>query len=648
MAKESSMEISPWIRFLDLYRLNYDARPATIRLTAQSEYASLLEGTGVYLIADGGNLIYVGQAGGRSGGSSFGARVKKHGLKALGVTNETVPGCGIADTRRWSAYRARYLQTAQQQNLNGILNNWRVRMLVLPSQNEDQRRVIDLVEQVAALAFDRTRHAGEQAMELPPCNTQQLGASLLSWLAEHPPRVDEEPQLQLQQQPQDLIEVDLADEIVPVDDEGWYDEAFEGRCNGRQAQLYADLLREIRTVSEEQMGQEVGLCVAYTNTNTRDLRVRGSFDGFQVLMRLITRGDGFKVYVLLDPDRHEIRDLCPYREPHGGLSVSLQCGGPYGDQPGCSAQRIGEILRLALASAPRRRIPFAPRHRRPGLRPVPAEATVRPAASLRQSNVESTLHASTAGEWLGAHAEEMPAWLQNFRPGDPFVWDAFLASRIVYYPGAGTDGQPVAVFGGSGAAHCFVYVDYGLTRQAVETQLDHPQHGFMGYTSIARVNVAEHQLTPAGGARHFQPGDPTPNRHFSGTEPYAFLEILQRRPEFGPDHGPDRLAIVFMGADGVAAYDALFCQGGRPAPFAVVLQDHGYGGNYTTFGAGGLLHTIAVRTSRFPEMLLVATANTTPWPGYAEIQEAVAGGGGMHQVNRALFLRNDLVPQEPS
>lgn len=640
------MEISPWIRFLDLYRLNYDASPATISLTAQPEYASLLEGTGVYLIADDGNLIYVGQAGGRSGGSSFGARVKKHGLKALGVTNETVPGCGIADTRRWSAYRAKYLQTAQAQNLNGILDNWRVRMLVLPNQNEDQRRVIDLVEQVAALAFDRMHHAGQQSIQLPPCNTQQLGASLLSWLAEHPPRADEVQQ----PRPQYVMEVDLADEIVPVDDEGWYDEVFERRCDGRQelVQLYDDLLREIRAVSEEPMGQEVGLCVAYTDTNKRDLRVRGDFDGFAVLMRLTRRGNGFKVYVLLDPRRHEILDLRPCDEPNDRLKTSLQCGDAYGDQPGCSAQRIGDILRLALASAPRRRIPFAPRHRRPGIRPAPTEATVRPAASLRQSNVESSLHTSTAGEWLGAHAEAMPAWLKNFRPGDPFEWDAFLASRIVYYPGAGTDGQPVAVLGGSGAAHCFVYVDYGLTRPAVERQLDHPQHGFMGYTPIARVTVAEHQLTPAGWVRHFQPGDPTPNRHFIRTEPYAFLEILQRRPGFGPDHGPDRLAIVFMGADGVAAYDALFCQGGRPAPFAVVLQDHGYGGNYTTFGAGGLLHTIAVRTSRFPEMLLVATANTTPWPGYAEIQEAVAGGGGMHQVNRALFLRNDLVPQEPS
>ncbi len=318
------------------------------------------------------------------------------------------------------------------------------------------------------------------------------------------------------------------------------------------------------------------------------------------------------------------------------------------DEAGLSVNLDGEVLRLTLAAAPRRRMPFAPRHRRPGLQPASLEAATYSAAPPQESRVQSSLRASTAREWLEGHAEAMPAWLENFRPGDPFVWDAFLASRIVYYPGAGTDGQPVAVFGGSGAAHCFVYVDYGLTRQAVETQLDHPQHGFMGYTSITRVNVAEHQLTPAGRARHFQPGDPTPNRHFIGTEPYAFLEILQRRPEFGPDHGPDRLAIVCMGVDGVAAYDALFCQGGRPAPFAVVLQDHGYGGNYTTFGAGGLLHSIAVRTNRIPEMLLVATANTTPWPGYAEIQGAVAGGGGMHQVNRCLFLRNDLVPPDPS
>lgn len=249
------MEISPWIRFLDIYELSYGDNPAKIRLTARQDFDQLLSSTGVYLIADDGNLIYVGQAGGRSIGSSFGARVRKHGLKALGVTKETVPGCGIADTRRWSEYRSSYLQATDRQELSGILDKWRVRMLVLPNQSSDQRRVIDLIEQVAALVFDRIHHAGVQPIEMPPCNAQQLAASLLDLLGDLPRRLDEATRTQTR----DLWEVDLADEIALIDDEDWYDEAFESRCDGRPelVQLYLDLLREIRIISEEPIGRAV-------------------------------------------------------------------------------------------------------------------------------------------------------------------------------------------------------------------------------------------------------------------------------------------------------------------------------------------------------------------------------------------------------
>lgn len=49
-----------------------------------------------------------------------------------------------------------------------------------------------------------------------------------------------------------------------------------------------------------------------------------------------------------------------------------------------------------------------------------------------------------------------------------------------------------------------------------------------------------------------------------GSKPYGFLEVLERDAELGPEHGAARLAIIFLGADGHATYDALFCQGKNP------------------------------------------------------------------------------------
>ena len=64
---------------------------------------------------------------------------------------------------------------------------------------------------------------------------------------------------------------------------------------------------------------------------------------------------------------------------------------------------------------------------------------------------------------------------------------------------------------------------------------------------------------------------------------------MERKPEYDEAHGPKRLAIIFLFADGIASYDALFCQSrNKCEPFGVLLQDHGFGGNYDKFGMGGI------------------------------------------------------------
>jgi hypothetical protein len=238
-------------------------------------------------------------------------------------------------------------------------------------------------------------------------------------------------------------------------------------------------------------------------------------------------------------------------------------------------------------------------------------------------------------------AEDLPQWLKVWEPTRDISMRNFFESRVVFYPGSGTDDQPVEFFGTRHAAHCFVYVDYGITKAQVLHELGDTGHPFEGYSSAGRTELREHDLTPNGWVPNIEPGAATLHGLPSG-RPYAFVAILERQPSFDAAHGPQRLALLILCADGVAAYDSLFCQAKGTAPFAVVLQDHGYGGSWTRFGQGGSLEQLALTTGRLPQFLLVA-ANTDAWVGYSAIDGAALGGGGMHGFERQLWRRADLV-----
>jgi len=239
---------------------------------------------------------------------------------------------------------------------------------------------------------------------------------------------------------------------------------------------------------------------------------------------------------------------------------------------------------------------------------------------------------------LQERREDIPDWLDQFRDGDHFPRLAFFGSRVVYYPGSGVDGHPVKVFGSTHSAHCFVYVDYGVSQADLSEELNHDKYRFRGYHTLARLQLQETDLVPTNWTPHLHPDEVAHYRyHRSG--PFGFLEILERDHEFEDNHGPRRLAILFLGADGIASYDALFCQGrDSSVPFAVVLQDHGFGGNYDRFGRGSLLERIARDCRVVPRWLLVAK-NTEPWGGFDQVPGVDGDFGGMNADRCFLYQR---------
>ena len=240
-------------------------------------------------------------------------------------------------------------------------------------------------------------------------------------------------------------------------------------------------------------------------------------------------------------------------------------------------------------------------------------------------------------ETLQADTEPYPGWLQYSLPN--FDRFDFFGSRTVYYPGSYIDGQPIELSSLAHFAHAFVYVDYGISQEEIRNRVHRVGNciGFRGYDDEHSETVEESSLWPGGWKQHELPGR---RNSFASVEPFAWFVVLKRDDNFDETHGPERLAILFVGADGHTTYDALYCQpDGMPAPYLVVIQDHGFGRNYSSFGEGGRLSKIAHGCNVLPEWLLVGEQSKA-WPGYCDIG-AEPQPGGMHDTPRRLFLRED-------
>ena len=243
--------------------------------------------------------------------------------------------------------------------------------------------------------------------------------------------------------------------------------------------------------------------------------------------------------------------------------------------------------------------------------------------------------------YLRQYAEAVPDWLADHVPGKPIDMKAVLNSRTLFYPGSGDDGQPLATFNRAQCVHVFLYVDYWLTKEELEEQL--AEAGFHGYHQIDQIELGENDLTPKGWRAHINPGeiDQEWMRRLAGrVAPYCIMKIFERNDDADESVGSKRFAVIFLCGDGIASYDAVYGNKNAEAPFALVLQDHGFGGNYASFGDGGLLEKVAQRAGVFPKLILGAIhCGTEMWDGFKRIPGLNAKLGGMHHTVRLLFKK---------
>ena len=216
-------------------------------------------------------------------------------------------------------------------------------------------------------------------------------------------------------------------------------------------------------------------------------------------------------------------------------------------------------------------------------------------------------------ENLSEDREPFPRWLREFSP--KFNLKKFFSSRTVFYPGSGTDGQPIRLCSTAHAAHTFVYADY-MDYRVSANKIARKVNKIRGYDIERLENLDEALVCPNG----WNPSQCLSGLHnFELTTPYYLYVVLCRKRNFGKRHGPKKLAILFIGKDGFETFDILYCQEGRLIPYMIVVQDHSFAGNFNCFGNRGLLYEYAMQHNAQPQLLLVGKPSEV-WEGYIRMR----------------------------
>ena len=234
--------------------------------------------------------------------------------------------------------------------------------------------------------------------------------------------------------------------------------------------------------------------------------------------------------------------------------------------------------------------------------------------------------------------EPLPEWLRVFCPN--FSRENFFSSRsrTLFYPGSGTDGQPIRLCSNAHAVHTFVYVDYGVSAEDIVSEMNE----IKGY-DIEHLEKLDETLVCPNGWR--------PRKDLSDsyqrlvlTDPYYLYVVLCRKKNFNKTLGPKKLAILFIGRDGFETFDILYCQNSRrrraiPKPYLIVVQHTGgvLGGNHDRFENDGLLHQYAKEFNALPKLLLVGKPSTA-WVGYQDTGARPITGGADYRVRRLYRL----------
>ena len=119
--------------------------------------------------------------------------------------------------------------------------------------------------------------------------------------------------------------------------------------------------------------------------------------------------------------------------------------------------------------------------------------------------------------------------------------------------------------------------------------------------------------------------------HFANRRPFATWMVFERLPEFGEDHGPKRFSLLYLCADGVATYQALYwTHGVHPRAIAII-----HAADESTHPSPELLEELSIWQARFNAQL-ISTKGSQP---DSEAPIDAQTGQGKRYVQLHAFIR---------
>jgi hypothetical protein len=215
-----------------------------------------------------------------------------------------------------------------------------------------------------------------------------------------------------------------------------------------------------------------------------------------------------------------------------------------------------------------------------------------------------------------------PEWLSNVSDFDELpIMD--LLQDSLFYPACGRDGDPVRYLGGF--VHSFVYADYSVPIEEITSSLFSPEFGLKGYRILFCKDVSN-SIIPRGWhpSKEVIKGMRLARVQACAPLQYGLWAVLERLDGFGLEHGPNRMSFLFIGGEGVSAYQALYKERGlAPIVLAIIQCGIAFGNAYTDFAnpEEGLAAAVLEDIHQRPQFLLhggwYGSYEHSCWPDYS-------------------------------
>jgi len=209
-------------------------------------------------------------------------------------------------------------------------------------------------------------------------------------------------------------------------------------------------------------------------------------------------------------------------------------------------------------------------------------------------------------------------------PNEYIIATPELKDSVLYYPGSGLDSGPVKLFGANTTLKKVVYCDYGVN----QADADHFVCNIEGFIAepISELRPVDFNVNDWDA---FWPRNPGATRFHNYQTAFGIKTTLSHK-------SGSKFDFIYLATESVQTHTRLLNAG--IVPNIVVLHDHGFGENWTSFGAGGELEELAERCV-MPEFLFVAQG-TQPWGDYEQVSDYALYDGQMHAYPRAVFRRS--------